>query len=223
MSTPNLDVSPSRRRDRNPPVDIHPTATVLEPAAGAAIPLGSVKTVANAITLTRTVGAVIIGSIAISNERPALLFLAYAVYWLGDMLDGLVARRLNQETRLGAIFDIISDRACTSILCVGLLAYLPHLGPVVVPFFLSFMVLDTMLSLAFLCFPIMSPNYFGDVDKTVYRLNWSPPAKALNTAGVIGLALLGATGIAIALTTVLIGIKTWSAVRVLRLIESSQP
>ena len=55
----------------------------------------------------------------------ALLALAYAVYWVGDILDGWSARRLGQETRLGAVLDIVSDRACTSVLCVGLLAHLP--------------------------------------------------------------------------------------------------
>ena len=51
--------------------------------------------------------------------------LAYAVYWVGDILDGWSARRLDQETRLGAVLDIVSDRACTSVLCVGLVAHLP--------------------------------------------------------------------------------------------------
>ena len=57
--------------------------------------------------------------------------------------------------------------------------------PLAVVFLLSFMVLDTMLSLAFLCWPLVSPNDFHLVDHRVWRLNWSPLAKAANTAGVV--------------------------------------
>ena len=67
----------------------------------------------------------------------------------------------------------------------------PVVHPVVAVFLLSFMVLDTMLSLAFLCWPVLSPNYFHLVDRTVWRLNWSPLAKAANTAGVVGALALG--------------------------------
>ncbi|MFT4011655.1 MAG: CDP-alcohol phosphatidyltransferase family protein [Nocardioidaceae bacterium] len=186
---------------------------------GHAEPVGPAYTAANAVTLARTLGTVVIGGVAIGADHPALLVVAYAVYWAGDMLDGLVARRLDQETRLGAVLDIVSDRACTSILCVGLLAYQPTVALAAIPFFASFMVLDTMLSLSFLCFPIISPNYFGQVDRTVYRLNWSPPAKALNTAGVVALALAGAVEISAALAVLLIAVKVWSAARVLAAIE----
>ena len=64
--------------------------------------------------------------------------------------------------------------------------------PVAVVFLLSFMVLDTMLSLAFLCWPILGPNDFHVVDRRVWLLNWSPPAKAANTAGVVGALAIGA-------------------------------
>ena len=99
--------------------------------------------------------------------------MAYVVYWIGDMADGWAARRLGQETRLGAVLDIVSDRACTSVLCVGLLTQLPAVLPLAVVFLLSFMVLDTMLSLSFLCWPLVSPNDFRRVDRRVWLLNWS--------------------------------------------------
>ena len=83
----------------------------------------------------------------------AISALAYAVYWLGDILDGWLARRLDQETRLGAVLDIVSDRACTALLCAGLLAHLPGAWVLAVAFLLSFAVLDTMLSL---CVPVLA-------------------------------------------------------------------
>ncbi|MCM0622803.1 CDP-alcohol phosphatidyltransferase family protein [Nocardioides bruguierae] len=183
--------------------------------------LGPVGTVANGITLMRTLAAVVVAGVAISADRPTLLALAYVIYWVGDVLDGFAARRLGQETRLGAVFDIVSDRACTSILCIGLLAHLSSLAPVAVPFFISFMVLDTMLSLSFLCFDVISPNHFAQVNRRVYELNWSPPAKALNTAGVIVLSLIGAIWVALVLALVIGGIKVWSVVRVLRLVNTA--
>lgn len=190
-------------------------------AGPVAFPLGDhLSTVPNGVTLVRTVAAVVVGGLAIVWSEPWLLALAYAVYWVGDMLDGLLARRLGQETRLGAVLDIVSDRACTSLLCVGVIGFWPSLTIVVIPFFLSFMVLDTILSLAFLGWPILSPNYFGDVDRQVYRLNWSPPAKALNTAGVILLAVAGQTAAALTVVVVVAGIKIWSLARVQHLLRS---
>jgi cardiolipin synthase (CMP-forming) len=181
--------------------------------------LGSVHTVPNLITLIRTVLAVTIGLVGVTSHAPALLVLAYAVYWAGDILDGWSARRLGQETRLGAVLDIVSDRACTSVLCVGLLAHLPAVLPLGVVFLLSFMVLDTMLSLSFLCWPLVSPNDFHLVDHRVWLLNWSPAAKAVNTAGVVAAIALGAYTVGLAVALVVVGVKVWSAARVLRLVE----
>jgi phosphatidylglycerophosphate synthase len=181
--------------------------------------VGPVRTVANAVTLVRTVAAVTLGVIALSSGDLVVLSVGYAVYWLGDMLDGWSARRLNQETRLGAVLDIVSDRACTSVLCAGLVAHLPGVLPLALVFLLSFMVLDTMLSLSFLCWPLVSPNDFHQVDRKVWRYNWSPAAKAANTAGVVGAILLGAYGVGLVFALVVIVVKVLSAARVLRLLE----
>jgi len=178
-----------------------------------------VTTVPNLVTAVRTLVAVTVGGAAIAWSAPSLLAFAYGIYWLGDMLDGFVARRLRQETRLGAVFDIISDRACTSILCSGIIAIFPHLAIVAIPFFLSFMVLDTILSLAFLCWPILSPNYFWHVDRWVYRLNWAPPAKALNTAGVVILVVIDLPWAALSLIALICCAKVWSTARVATLIH----
>lgn len=130
---------------------------------------------ANVVTLVRTVAAVCIGGVALVTARLDLLAIAYAVYWIGDMCDGFVARKLGQETRLGAVFDVVSDRACTSI-------------------------------------------YFDQVDTTVYWLNWSPVAKATNTAAVVLLALAGFEMVAVLLVAGLVVVKTWSGIRVLTLL-----
>ena len=173
----------------------------------------------NVVTIVRTVAAVRLGLLAVSTGDLALLAVAYAVYWVGDILDGWSARRLGQETRLGAVLDIVSDRACTSVLCLGLVAHLDGVVPLATVFLLSFMVLDTMLSLAFLCWPIISPNEFHLVDHRVWLLNWSPVAKAANTAGVVGAILLGAYGIGLAIAVAVVAVKVLSAKRVLELLD----
>jgi len=181
--------------------------------------VGSVRTVANGVTLVRTVLAVGLGLVGVASGDLAVLAVAYAVYWVGDILDGWAARRLHQETRLGAVLDIVSDRACTAVLCAGLVAHVGGVLPVAVVFLLSFMVLDTMLSLAFLCWPLVSPNEFHVVDAQVWRLNWSSPAKAVNTAAVVGAIVVGLPGLALALALAVLGVKVFSAGRVLALLE----
>ncbi len=184
------------------------------------LPVGPFATVPNVVTVVRTVAAVIVGAFAVAAGDLRLLAVAYAVFWVGDVADGWSARRLGQETRAGAVFDIVCDRACTGMLCVGLVAAVPEALPVVVVFVLSFMVLDSMLSLAFMCWPVVSPNYFHVVDRRVWQLNWSPLAKAANSAGVVGALALELYGVAFVVAIGVVGIKVWSARRVIRLLAS---
>jgi CDP-diacylglycerol--glycerol-3-phosphate 3-phosphatidyltransferase len=174
-------------------------------------------TVPNIITGARTIAAVALGIAALLHRSPELLVAAYATYWVGDMLDGWSARRLDQETRIGAVLDILSDRACASVLAGAFLMLRPDAAMPMGVFLLQFMVLDCLLSLAFLGWPIKSPNYFTQVDRSVYRLNWSPPAKALNTSAVVLAMLMGWVGLATAIAVSVCVLKAWSARRVLTL------
>jgi phosphatidylglycerophosphate synthase len=195
-------------------------STTAVPAVPGLLPVGPFATVPNVVTVIRTVLAVLLGANAVASGDLTLLAVAYVVFWAGDIADGWSARRLGQETRAGAVLDIVCDRACTGILCVGLLASVPAALPVVVVFVLSFMVLDSMLSLAFLCWPVLSPNYFDVVDRRVWQLNWSPLAKAANTAGVVGALALELYAVAFVVAVVVVGIKIWSARRVIRLLAA---
>ena len=167
------------------------TAATSTPLPQSSRPLGRVGTVPNAVTLVRTVLAMGLGAYALVEQSGRVLLLAYAVYWVGDMLDGWSARRLRQETRLGAVLDIVADRACCAVLCCGLIVLVPELWPAVAVFLLQFMVVDCVLSLSFLRWRIDTPNDFHVVDPTVWRLNWSPVAKAANTAGVVASVAVG--------------------------------
>jgi CDP-diacylglycerol--glycerol-3-phosphate 3-phosphatidyltransferase len=147
------------------------------------------RTWANLITLIRTVVAIILGVIAIVQGSVALLAIAYLVYWVGDSADGNAARILKQETRFGATFDILSDRANSSLLLVGLLGMHHEFAWPLGIYFIQFMVVDLLLTLSFLYWPLVSPNHFYEVDRTVYRWNWSVPAKVANTTLLILLLL----------------------------------
>jgi CDP-diacylglycerol--glycerol-3-phosphate 3-phosphatidyltransferase len=147
-------------------------------------------TVPNLITAARTVVVVPLAVAAIGRPSVALTVAAFAVYWVGDVLDGFAARRLDQETRVGAVADIVADRACAAVCLAALLALRPDAWLPVAVFLVQFMVVDCLLSLSFLRWPVLGPNYFGAVHPGVYRWNWSPPAKAVNTAGLVGLVLV---------------------------------
>jgi CDP-diacylglycerol--glycerol-3-phosphate 3-phosphatidyltransferase len=187
-------------------------------AAASPVSIASrIGTVPNLVTVVRTVAAVALGIEALLTRSPELLLMAYATYWIGDMLDGWSARRLAQETRIGAVLDIISDRACMAVLAGAYLGLRPETAVPMALFLLQFMVLDCLLSLAFLGWPIKSPNDFHVVDRLVYRLNWSPPAKAVNTSAVVLAMLVGWIELALGLGIALVLLKAWSARRVLTL------
>jgi phosphatidylglycerophosphate synthase len=191
----------------------YPTS-VMQPRAG----FEPWWTTPNVVSVARTVGSVVVGVGAITAQSLVLLVVAYGIYWVGDMLDGHLARRLGQETRLGAVLDIVCDRACSAICACCILMLAPQTWLAVLPFLLSFLMVDTMLSLSFLYWDIKSPNYFGSVDKRVWRLNWSPPAKALNTAGLMLALCLHELVPGAVLVLLVLLMKVWSLGRVRRLI-----
>ncbi len=175
-------------------------------------------TVANQVSLIRTVLAVAIGVLASTRQSLALLALGYAVYWVGDVLDGQVARRTGTETRQGAVLDILCDRACCGLLAATYLALRPAAALPIGVFLLQFMVVDCVLSLGFLCWPILSPNHFAQVDRRLYLWNWSPGAKATNTAALILLIALGEYAAALAVAVAQLLLKIASLVRLTRLL-----
>lgn len=141
--------------------------------------------VPNVITLIRTIASVALAAAGLAQASMWLIVAAYACYWIGDVLDGLMARLLHQETRFGAVFDIVCDRACFSLAAAGLLVLRPESAVAGAILLFQFLTLDTMLSLSFLRWPILSPNYFDVVHRGVYRWNWWPPAKVLNTTSLV--------------------------------------
>ena len=171
----------------------------------------AVATWANLVTSLRVAACIPLALVSILAPSRTLLLTAYAVYWVGDVLDGQLARRLGQETRVGAVLDIVSDRACSSVLVCALVVQEPRLSPALAVYLVQFMVVDCVLSLAFLRWPVLSPNYFYCVDRTVWRWNWSPLAKAVNTCGVVVAVLAGLLPVALLIAVTQLLLKLWSA------------
>ncbi len=200
-------------------------AEVWSPAAVAPSPRGidhePVLTAPNAITLLRTVGSLVLAMAALAHASPGLLVASYLVYWVGDMADGEVARRMGLETRIGAVFDIVADRA-NSLTCVACFVALdPRLAVPMAIYVIEFAVVDTMLSLGFLAFEVLGPNDFHGVDLLLWRWNWSRPAKALNTSCIVLACLAGQVGVATFFAAAVLAAKVWSCFRLHQLVSKT--
>ena len=177
-----------------------------------------VGTPATLVTGVRTVAAVAVAGFAAYERSLTLLLVSLAVYWVGDMLDGFVARLLGCETRIGATLDVLSDRFCAAAFYLGLMWLEPRFAPAILVYLGEFMVVDCFLSLAFLAWPIRSPNYFFVVDRTLWLWNWSKPGKAVNSAIFAVLLLVtGEVWLGTLVALALLALKTASLVRLSRI------
>jgi CDP-diacylglycerol--glycerol-3-phosphate 3-phosphatidyltransferase len=176
------------------------------------------NTPATGVTLVRTVASVALSAVAASQQDLTLLVVALVVHWVGDSLDGWVARVRDCETRTGAVLDILCDRLCFAAFYVGLAWLEPHLAPAIFVYLAMFMVVDCFLSLSFLAWPITSPNYFFVIDRGLWLRNWSHPAKAVNS-GLFAILLLvtGWMWLGLAIALALLAAKCWSVASLLRI------
>ena len=158
---------------------------------------------ATAITFVRTIATLVLSMWGAYDENVTLLVAGLVVYWVGDTLDGEWARWFDCETRIGGLIDMVSDRLSCGAFYVGLAWLQPApfffsdepmelIGIPVAVYLFEFMVIDLFLSLAYLAWPIRSPNYFYVVDRRIYLWNWSRLGKAANS-GLFAVLLL-ATG-----------------------------
>lgn len=137
---------------------------------------------ATIITFVRTIASLALCLIGAHQEELVYLVVGLGVYWAGDSLDGAYARMFRCETRTGAVLDMLCDRLNCAAFYIGLAWLQPEMALPVAVYLFEFMVIDFYLSLAFLAWPIRSPNYFYAVDRRIYVWNWSKPAKAVNSS-----------------------------------------
>jgi CDP-diacylglycerol--glycerol-3-phosphate 3-phosphatidyltransferase len=164
------------------------------------------------------VASVTLAALAAREESLPLLVAALVVYWLGDMLDGFVARIRGCETRIGAVLDILCDRFCAAAFYLGLVWLQPEFALPVFIYLAEFMVIDCYLSLAFLAWPVRSPNYFFVIDRPLWLWNWSKPGKAVNSSLFAVLLLVtGWVWLGALIATGLLVLKSVSLVRLARI------
>ena len=177
-----------------------------------------IGTSATVITGIRTVASVTLAALAAREESLPLLVAALVVYWLGDMLDGFVARVRGCETRIGAVLDILCDRFCAAAFYLGLVWLQPEFALPVFIYLAEFMVIDCYLSLAFLAWPVRSPNYFFVIDRPLWLWNWSKPGKAVNSSLFAVLLLVtGWVWLGAVIAAGLLVLKSASLVRLARI------
>jgi CDP-diacylglycerol--glycerol-3-phosphate 3-phosphatidyltransferase len=141
----------------------------------------SVYSEPNIITLVRLSASLVFFALAVLKHRELYNFIGLGIHWFGDVADGWYARTFKQETVLGAEIDIIADRVETLFFFVNFIHFHPGLWLPVVVYVLDFAFVDFYLSYQFVKYDIISINYFAKVDRRVYALNFSPPAKFCNS------------------------------------------
>ncbi len=137
---------------------------------------------ATVITFVRTIASFALCLVGVWQEELVWLVAGLGVYWVGDMADGAYARLFDCETRIGGVMDMLCDRLNCAAFYLGFAALQHEMILPVAVYLFEFLVIDFFLSLAFLAWPIRSPNYFYVVDARIYRWNWSKPAKAVNSS-----------------------------------------
>jgi CDP-diacylglycerol--glycerol-3-phosphate 3-phosphatidyltransferase len=175
-------------------------------------------TPATIITFIRTIASMALCGVAIHRGSLTLLVVGLVVFWVGDSLDGQVARRAHCETRIGAVVDIFSDRLCAAGFYFGLAWLHPEFTAPVIVYLAEYMVIDCFLSITFLAWPLRSPNYFHVIDRRIWLLNWSHPGKAVNS-GLFAILLLVThlAWLGLAIACALLVFKCMSLAKVLRL------
>jgi len=178
---------------------------------------------ANLLTYVRLVACLVFFVLAVTEQRELYNFIGILIHWIGDVVDGKVARVFKQETIFGAEIDIIADRVEAIFFYVNFLFFHPILYLPVVIYLVDFAFIDFYLSNQSFKFGIISPNYFYKVDDVVFRLNYSWTAKVMNSAVVAGMLIFLPkvhVGLTIVATSVLaaglIGVKIYSIYRLYR-------
>jgi len=174
---------------------------------------------ANILTLIRLVLSLVFFVLAIVKTNFTYCLVGFFVHWIGDFIDGYYARKLKQETVLGAEIDIIADRLELIFFYVIFLHFRPHLYLPAVLYLIDYAFMDFYLSYQFIKFDIISPNYFHKVDNIVYLLNYSPGGKFSNSSVVtLSLIFLPQLGAIISIYAVaLIIVKSYSVYRLYNL------
>ena len=180
--------------------------------------MSGIGTPATIVTSIRTAASIVLAAVAASQDSKTLLVIALLVHWVGDSLDGQVARWFDCETRTGAVLDILSDRLCAAAFYIGLAWLEPtwrRRSSSTSPS--SWWSTASSRSASS---PGRSPAPTTSTSSTaqLWLLNWSHPGKAVNS-GLFAILLLvtGWMWVGLAIALVLLAHKSISLVKLMRL------
>ncbi len=179
----------------------------------------SVFSIPNIITLLRFALSLTFFILAIYKMDITYNYVGLTIHWLGDVADGWYARFFKQETIVGAEMDLIAVRVEILFFFVIFLVFNPQLYLPVTIYIFNFAFLDFFLGYQFNKFNIISINYFYKIDPVVHKWNFSNLAKLFNSTVVIFLLILlpKLWLLTIVLAVSLVGIKSYSIYRILKL------
>jgi phosphatidylglycerophosphate synthase len=107
-----------------------------------------------------------------------------------DLLDGATARLLSCETRFGACFDAQSDRLVLSLFLLAAWQLWPQSRLAIISYFVYIILIDGTMFTQAMQAGVLSTNYYYVIDRTAWRLCWSPVAKFVTSVLVPTLILL---------------------------------
>lgn len=175
-------------------------------------------TPASYVTIVRTLFAVGFAIYAAVNQDITALLIGLGCYWVGDIADGIVARKFGHEMRSGALLDIVADRLCVAVIYLTYASIHPEMLWPIGLYLVEFMFIDGFLSLAFLFWPLLSPNYFYLVDKRIFNLNWSPLGKVANSSVfLLATIFIGSPVLSIAIVAAVTVVKMYSLRRLYKI------
>ena len=147
-----------------------------------------------ALALAAALG--IAAAYALSGAHPWLLWAAaglLVVHWLGDSLDGTLAReRRIERPRYGYYLDHLADAAATALIGIGL-GLSPHLA------------LASGMALVIAYFALSINTYLERHALGVFRLGYGRLGPTEARLGLIALAVALALGVALALDALVLG------------------
>jgi CDP-diacylglycerol--glycerol-3-phosphate 3-phosphatidyltransferase len=176
------------------------------------------RTWPNAVTGVRVAAAMGCFVAATLLRSEAWNYAGLALHWALDVVDGALARALEQETRIGAQLDILSDRLLVGAFYANFLRGHPAMAIPIALHLLQFVVLDQYLSHQFMRWPCLSPNYFHEIDRAIWLWNWSAAGKlangALPTVAILAATRFGWSWTApAAVCLAVVAVKVWSIAR----------
>lgn len=88
---------------------------------------GSILTVPNGLSALRLAGIPLYAWLIVGQQAYAAAFVVLALAGMTDWLDGFLARRLGQYSRLGELLDPLADRLyiAVTIVCLAVVALIP--------------------------------------------------------------------------------------------------